>query len=361
MDLSLIQCRLVTVNSASLALSIVSTLSLLLNMTRRLRFTIAQPLTITASFLSAVLLTICIAITSRSSFFVAHPAYGRAQAFYYAIFAIIILFILSILMAITFVGTLLGKTPKRFSLTSSERTLILQTIMFMAYLLVGAATFGAIEGWQYLDSVFFAANAILTVGLGPWIPTTHASRSLSLIYAVGTLITVGLVIGSIHTIVVDSTKDKLRGRILKLQRRQILSRRTQKQTPLRSKSKEWTKYDRMEFEAARRIRWRARRLSAWISLASSLTILCILWFGGAAIFQACEHLQGWSYFEAVYFTYGIMLLVGWGDFVPTGNSGKAFFVFFTLMAIPTLVILISNVRSLSAIRSSCAIELTCHF
>ena len=62
-----------------------------------------------------------------------------------------------------------------------------------------------------------------------------------------------------------------------------------------------------------------------------LSTISILWFAGAAVFQACEHAQGWSYFESVYFTYTVLLTVSYGDLTPESNAGQSFFVFFTLL------------------------------
>ena len=63
---------------------------------------------------------------------------------------------------------------------------------------------------------------------------------------------------------------------------------------------------------------------------------------GAFVFYKTEHNQGWSYFESLYFAYTTLLTIGYGDFEPQSNSGKPFFVFWSLLAIPTLTILISN-------------------
>jgi potassium channel subfamily K len=45
---------------------------------------------------------------------------------------------------------------------------------------------------------------------------------------------------------------------------------------------------------------------------------------------------------SLYFAYTTLLTIGYGDFTPSSNAGKAFFVFWTLLAVPTLTILISN-------------------
>jgi potassium channel subfamily K len=44
----------------------------------------------------------------------------------------------------------------------------------------------------------------------------------------------------------------------------------------------------------------------------------------------------------MYFAYTSLLTIGYGDYTPLSNSGKAFFVFWSLLAVPTLTILISN-------------------
>src|SRR5271156_4248794 len=63
---------------------------------------------------------------------------------------------------------------------------------------------------------------------------------------------------------------------------------------------------------------------------------------GAVVFWTAEKDQAWTYFESVYFSYTTLLTIGYGDFQPESNSGKPFFVFWSLLAVPTLTILISN-------------------
>jgi potassium channel subfamily K len=63
---------------------------------------------------------------------------------------------------------------------------------------------------------------------------------------------------------------------------------------------------------------------------------------GAVVFWKAERDQAWTYFESVYFSYTTLLTIGYGDFQTISNSSKPFFVFWTLLAVPTLTILISN-------------------
>lgn len=46
--------------------------------------------------------------------------------------------------------------------------------------------------------------------------------------------------------------------------------------------------------------------------------------------------------EALYFSYTSLLTIGYGDYSPHSNAGKAFFVLWSLLAVPSLTILISN-------------------
>ena len=52
--------------------------------------------------------------------------------------------------------------------------------------------------------------------------------------------------------------------------------------------------------------------------------------------------QQWDYFQGLYFSYTSLLTIGYGDIYPESNAGKPFFVFWSLLAIPSLTILISN-------------------
>ena len=49
-------------------------------------------------------------------------------------------------------------------------------------LLGGMLVFHAIEGWSYLDSFYFSAITLATVGYGDFTPTTAAGKLLTVIY-----------------------------------------------------------------------------------------------------------------------------------------------------------------------------------
>lgn len=103
------------------------------------------------------------------------------------------------------------------------------------------------------------------------------------------------------------------------------------------------KEDRDRFNAMRDIQSHTNRFKQYYSLSMSVLAFGILWCVGALIFmKAEERLQGLTYFQSLYFCYVSLLTIGYGDFSPKSNAGKPFFVIWSLVAIPTMTILVSD-------------------
>jgi potassium channel subfamily K len=97
------------------------------------------------------------------------------------------------------------------------------------------------------------------------------------------------------------------------------------------------------FDAMRDIQENARNFKRWAALFVSVTAFGTLWCVGAVVFWRAERdTQGLSYFEALYFCYVSLLTIGYGDLSPKSNAGKPFFVVWSLIAVPTMTILISD-------------------
>ena len=320
-------------------------------MARRLAFSVAQPITIIGWYLASILL---IGDLTAIVHIVKVPGERRAltQAFYYAIFACALYFIIASLMVYTVYGAWKGHYSKEFKLSMSQRTLMLQTISFMIYMIGGAGVYAKIEGWMFLDALYFTNYTLLTVGIGDYAPSTHLGRGLLFPYAIGGIIILGLVIGSIRTLVLERGKKKIGSRILEKQRRahleKMMKNKAHNLTPIESKqqAREMGMSEQQrreeEFQLMRKIQDKASANQKWQALLISGSAWLFLWFIGALIFYFAEYEQSWSYFGSLYFSYTTLLTIGYGDYKPFSNSGKAFFVFWSLLAVPTLTILISN-------------------
>jgi potassium channel subfamily K len=91
-----------------------------------------------------------------------------------------------------------------------------------------------------------------------------------------------------------------------------------------------------------RVRQVAHVEQRWLSLLTSTIAVAILWLVGALVFQHAEAIQRWSYFEGMYYAYTSLLTIGYGDIYDISNWGRVFFVFWSLLAVPTMTIFISN-------------------
>lgn len=344
--------RLIAINAVSLVLALIANFALLLNMARRLSFSIAQPITIIGWYIASILL---IALVTTSVHTLKVPGENRAltQAFYYAIIAAVLYFLIASLMCVTVYGAYRDHYPKEFRLSPSQRTLMLQTISFMVYMVGGGAVYAKIEGWKFLDAVYFANYTLLTVGIGYYAPSTHLGRALLFPYAIGGIIILGLVVGSIRSLVLERGKKKLGSRMIEKKREALLKDMLKKDNmntldPLTGNDQRTKgglterQRRREEFLLMRKIQERASVRQKWTALVISGSAWFVLWFVGALVFFKAEHQQQWSYFQSLYFAYVSLLTIGYGDFNLFSNSGKPFFVFWSLLAVPTLTILISN-------------------
>jgi potassium channel subfamily K len=107
--------RLTGINAAQLAIALISNLFLLLDMARRVRFSIAQPITIIGWFLSSFALMGLCACASGPLIIEPRCNHAFTQAFYYAIFSAGLYFLVAALMLITVWGFLQGALRQRIS------------------------------------------------------------------------------------------------------------------------------------------------------------------------------------------------------------------------------------------------------
>jgi potassium channel subfamily K len=264
-------------------------------------------------------------------------------------------------MLITFSGALAGHYAKDFALTASQRTLMLQTIMFLMYLLLGALVFSNIENWNYLDAVYWADVTLFTVGFGDYSVSTNLGRALLMPYALVGVISLGLVIGSIRSLMIERGRRQMDARIeekkrsrtvrtMSIKGKDILLEPIRADTDFSIRDPEGvlpsTEFERREaeFNLMRKIQRQASTRRKWFAMGVSTGTWLVLWLVGAYVFYRCEnpYQDFWNYFTSVYFCFVSLTTIGYGDITPISNAGKSFFVFWSLMALPTMTVLISN-------------------
>lgn len=339
------------VNAISLAIAILANLVLLAQMTDRISSRIGLPCTIAGWFISSFMLLGLVAAAPSHMPLSNGAAYS--QAYYYACFACAVYFILATLLTVTALSFAFGRYAHAFKLTMSQRSLMLQTIIFLSYLLAAAAVYCRIENWDFLDSVYFVNVTLFTIGFGDVTPHTHLGRSLFFPMAAGGILFVGLIIASIRTLVLESGSRKISTRIIEKARHNALRSGNPEAREIKLRGVQVRQIDapteldrrRQEFEIMREVQRHAAHDNRVIALAVSISSFFVVWFVGAIVFWQAEMSDGggnWSYFESLYFTFVAVTTIGYGDFYPTTNSGKPAFVLWSLIALPTLTVLIGS-------------------
>lgn len=412
-------------NVVSLIIGFIGNFFLLCNFTGRIRYIIALPVTIVCWYISTGIL---IGITVGMDMYTPPhmPQQTYTQGFWYAVIAACMYMTCSMLLMLNMAGYFLGHYPQHFNLTDSQKTLILQTMLFFIWLAGGAAVFYQVETiygqaddqvWSYVNALYFCDVTILTVGFGDLVPTSDLGRGLVFPFSVGGIIMLGLTVSSISKFASELGSEKIIRRHIENSRVRTVGRtvttsleldrnglrplpRSEKdgttdrpvisepfdlhsrsttigfadadKDPLTATSRRtnttrnlqrvasWAirppslrpvrkprllllREEKDRFDAMRRIQANTTRFKNWYALFLSVLAFGTLWCAGAAVFFVTEReTQGLSYFQALYFCYVSLLTIGYGDLAPKSNAGRPFFVFWSLIAVPTMTILISD-------------------
>jgi potassium channel subfamily K, other eukaryote len=405
----------IDLNAVSLVAGFVGNFFLLCNFTNRIRYIVALPVTIVMWYIATGIL---IGLTVSMELYVppVRPAQIYSQGFWYAIIAACMYMICAMLLMVNMLGYFLGHYPQHFQLTDSQRTLILQTMLFFIWLAGGGAVFSRVEdsygdgsqNWSFINALYFCDVTILTVGFGDLYPTSDTGRGLVFPYSVGGIIMLGLMVSSITKFAgeigqdnvirrhVERSRARTVGRTvtssLELEHRTTLQegerpvisapfpmqQQEQRQTTIQiaDNSVEDLKKQRRggtglqslrrvvsmgsqqrpkktkllllreekdRFDAMRHIQLDTAHFKRWSALFMAVIAFGLLWCVGAVVFWVCEQrIQDMTYFKALYFCYVSLLTIGYGDLAPKSNPGRPFFVFWSLIAVPTMTILVSS-------------------
>ncbi|TFK22007.1 voltage-gated potassium channel, partial [Coprinopsis marcescibilis] len=361
---------LITLNALSLVWAIVANAALLLNFSRRIRYTSAQIVSIAFWYLACIFLFTPIGLLHTSFF--DKETEELSQSWYYGLLSGIVYFIISTLLLLNIVGSHWYRAypPSFVTLSVSQRMLMLQTITFSFYLALVAGIYSGLEGWDFVDAVYWADYTLLTIGLGTDFPIeTTAGRMLVMPLSAFGILLIGLIIGSVRGLLLERAK-------VKVLKRQLGKQRDEWHRYIAAKRKEWLKrkdkrahldpsvrrqarsrwndlggpedgvdgpWMRREFYLMRHIEQTAEKVERYTVFGFSLCTLVFVWVGGAAIFWLSEHnLQHWTYPISLYFSYTSITTIGYGDFYPVSAAGRPFFVVWSLIAVPTVTVFISS-------------------
>lgn len=300
-------------------------------------------------------------------------------AFYFAIIAACLYFFNTLILTINLLGYLLGRYPQHFALSNSQRTLILQTTAFGIWLIVGAAIFQKLIGISFSDALYFSEITVLTLGFGDILATTPVARGIIFPYAVFGIVMLGLIIGSMNQFFGEIENDNVVRKRIDRKRQALVetspplenvytrgqnvanirqetsesasrSRHSKRSSTNNSatvfshgvfgqRRKQVTSEEKDRFHAIRAIQNEVASFRRWFTLVQCLISFAIVWTIGALVFSTLQ--PELTYFDALYFNFVCLLSIGYGDITPNTNSARAFFVLWSLIAVPTMTTLIS--------------------
>lgn len=119
------------------------------------------------------------------------PGYSFDEGFWCAVVSIIDAGIITILLLLHYFYAFRPGGDHDLDLRMQGRQFMLSVTAFLGILAIQALAFSKIEGWSYLDSIYFSVQTALTIGFGDYSPEHTAGKVLVFIFSVLTISQLG--------------------------------------------------------------------------------------------------------------------------------------------------------------------------
>ncbi|GAA5864245.1 hypothetical protein JCM3774_001268 [Rhodotorula dairenensis] len=254
--------------------------------------------------------------------------------------------------------------------SGQQRSLVLTWDLFLSLILIGAIAYRyLIVGASYLDTIYFCIQSALTVGFGDVTLNTTGAIIFSVFWNVFGILAFALLVTFTRATALEAVQEQYKSRerliLQRLRRRipptaspspgigslivSILSFGLIHSRPRQEADQEAAEEDetptgaagaggsgRYE-EAIEELRAEKNR-EFRSQLATSLVLFLTFWFVGAAIFS---RLEGWTYGIGFYFVFVMASSIGYGDYAPKTQAGRAFFCVWAIIGAGILTVLFS--------------------
>ncbi|CAE7878016.1 Pka-R2 [Symbiodinium microadriaticum] len=195
------------------------------------------------------------------------------------------------------------------------RTFLKAVALLGGYLLLAILLFSSLEGWSWVDCVYFAVITLMTVGYGDFAPKHWGSRLLLVFFVLISLVIVATSIGEfLEGLVTLEIRNERARKALQLKQARV------------------GVFDKLGQKKA----WRRKALGC---LAALVTLLGVS-SGIARI--AVQNCATWA--DALYFSVVTLSTIGYGDLTPIAEPGSRVVIgFLALLGVPVFGIVLAKI------------------
>jgi len=233
----------------------------------------------------------------------------------------------------------------------SARPILLYALLIHV---TGMILFNWLEGWGYLNSLYFTFTTLATIGYGDFVPTSTLAKIFTIFFSVNGIVLLLVLfdlirhartyefmkkweksgIGSAHPIITDA-------RMAALAVEELYSEDASFEASSHSsREKQISQHDSM-FSQLRS--WLFPAIALWKDEDSRNLLLYAIFIvaTGAILFRLIE---GWSWLNSTYFVIVTLTTIGYGDFAPTTPLGKIMTILYGLNGVVIFLGVFDSIR-----------------
>jgi len=225
-------------------------------------------------------------------------------------------------------------------LNNNRHVVVVCLVSLLVYFALGAAFYMPACQFSFTQYMFFSAQTITTNGIGDAIPAEKWPRLVTCLFMLSGVVLISTIFSELTFILLLSHRDeavRTTAKELKLEERPLLSRlgRFSLGPPIERDSASSTNPVAKEMN-------REIELNLWSCFYLVVEFIVLT---GVAVFLFVL-IEGWSWFDALFFAIPVLLTTGYGKPIPTTVIGKWAVTVFMLVGCSIMANIVANLVSL---------------
>ncbi|KAM0750985.1 voltage-gated potassium channel [Meredithblackwellia eburnea MCA 4105] len=276
------------------------------------------------------------------------PGYSYDEGFWCAVVSCIISGMIVFLLVAHYILRFDRPSSSGALIRVAGAQFILTVMWFISVIGVEGLIFSKVEGWTFLQGIYFAVVTAFTIGFGDFEPTYTVTRVLLFPFAVFSIALlaaqIGVLVDFLNT-AAENRRSRWRVRYERKVKEGDTLAHSRHPEVRPGRMKEVEEGERKHLALAEEIAALQKMEKLWerhemvFALTTSSLSLLVFWLIGGAAFMAIE---GFAFGSSMYFCYVFFLTIGYGDYSPSTPGGRVFFIVYALMAVPVVTNFVLN-------------------